>query len=123
MVLLENPEMMALMATQDLEDHLAITAVMQLSEIVRNAHHTLPPKDFKVLLVNQEMMVYPAGLENQVLLVNLVDAFLEHLEHLEEMVNQVMMEQMAYPVDQASLEAQEMLLVSKRVPVQISSSV
>ena len=109
-VLLESQEMTVPLETQDLKDHLVIKAGMQLSKTVVVAHHSMPPKAFRAVLVNQASVADPAGPVSEVLLVNLVGAFLVNLESLEKMVNQVMMESMEDLVSQESLEKLEMLL-------------
>ncbi len=121
MALLDILEGMVPLESQDLKDHLATKAEMQLIKIAINVHPLVPLRVTKVVLVNQEMLGYLANLANQVLLVNLVDAFLVNLDHLEEMVNQVMMEWMAGQVNLAILEALEKTLALRRVTVQISS--
>lgn len=92
MALLDGLELMVPMENQDPKDHLVTKAVMQPTEIVINAHHTVLPRVTKVLLVKQEILAEMAYLANQVLVVSQVNVFLEILEHLEGMVNQVMME-------------------------------
>ena len=114
-------EIMALLETKDLKDHLVLKVVLQLLKAALNAHHTVTPKATKVVPVHQETVASPVAQGGQAPLVNLVDAFLVNQEHLDEMVDQVMMEPMADLVNQVSLEDLEMLLASGRVPVQISS--
>ena len=109
-VLLESLEMMVPLETQDPKDHLVIKAGMQLSEIVVVALHSVLSKASKVVLVNQVMPAHPVGLVAQVLLVNLVGAFLVNLESLEKTVSQVMTESMEDLVSQESLEKLEILL-------------
>ena len=121
MVLLESLEMMVLLETQDLKDHLVIKAVMPLSEIAVDAHQAVPLKVTKVVPVNKEILVCLAGLANQVLLVKTVGVFLVIVESLEKMVNQVMMEPMVNLVNQVNLEDLEMLLALRSLPVQTSS--
>ena len=120
MALLESLDKMVLLENQDLKDHLVIKAVMQLSKIVDDAHHSVPLKAFKVVLVSLVILAYLASLAGQVLVVNLVDAFLVNLENLEKMVNQVMMEPMVNLVNQVSLEVLEMPLVLRRLSVEVS---
>ena len=120
MVLLEYLEMMVPLETQDLKDHLVIKVVMQLSGIVVDAHHPVPSKAPQVAAVNQAILAHPVGLAVQVLVVNLVDAFLVIVEHLERMVNQVMMESMVNLVNQVNLEALEITWIFKTLVVQIS---
>ena len=121
MVLLESLEMMVLLETQDLKDHLVIKAVMPLSEIAVDAHQAVPLKVTKVVPVNKEILVCLAGLADQVLLVKTVGVFLVIVESLEKMVNQVMMEPMVNLVNQVNLEDLEMLLALRSQPVQTSS--
>ena len=121
MVLLENLEMMVPLETQDLKDQLVIKAMMQISKIAVDVHHPVPPKAFKVVQVNKEILVYLADLADQVPLVNLVDAFLVIKESLVKMVNQVMMESMVSLVNQVTLVDLEMLLGLRSLLVQISS--
>lgn len=120
MVLPDSPEMLVPLEAQDLKDYLVIKVVMQLLKTALTAHHTVTPRDTKVLLVHQEILVSLVDQADQVILVSLVDAYLVYLEHLEVMVNQVMMESTADLVDPVSLEHLEMLLASGRVPVLIS---
>ena len=121
MVLLESPEKMVPLVTQDVRDHLVIKAVMQLSEIAVDAHQAVLPKASKVVPVNQESLVYLATLAQKVPVVNLVGVFLVTVESLEKMVNQAMMELMVNLVNQVSLEDLEMLLALRSQHVQISS--
>ena len=121
MVLLESLEKMVPLETQDVRDHLVIKAVMQLSEIAVDAHQAVPPKVSKVVLVNQESLVYLATLAQKVPVVNLVGVFLVAVESLEKMVNQAMMELMVNLVNQVSLEDLGMLLALRSLHVQISS--
>ena len=120
MVLLEYLEMMVPLESQDLKDHLVIKVVMQLSGVVVDAHHPVPSKASQVAPVNQAILAHPVGLAVQVLVVNLVDAFLVIVEHLEGMVNQVMMESMVNLVNQVNLEALEITWIFKTLAVQIS---
>ena len=121
MVLLESPEKMVPLVTQDVRDHLVIKAVMQLSEIAVDAHQAVLPKASKVVPVNQESLVYLATLAQKVPVGNLVGVFLVTVESLEKMVNQAMMELMVNLVNQVSLEDLEMLLALRSQHVQISS--
>ena len=121
MVLLESPEKMVPLVTQDVRDHLVIKAVMQLSEIAVDAHQAVLPKASKVVPVNQESLVYLATLAQKVPVGNLVGVFLVTVESLEKMVNQAMMELMVNLVNQVSLEDLEMLLALRSLHVQISS--
>ena len=121
MVLLEIPEMLVPLETQDLKDHLVIKVVMQRLKVALHAHHTVTPKATEVVPVYQEILASPVVQAGQVLLVNLVDVYPVNPEHLEVMVDQVMMESTADLVDQVSLEDLETLLALRRVPVQISS--
>ena len=89
MVHLENMEMMVYPELQDLQEHLVIKAVMQLTKIALNVHHTPHLKVTEVLQVNQEILAYLEGMANQVLLVNLVNAFPVIVDALEQMANQV----------------------------------
>ena len=121
MVLLESPEKMVPLVTQDVRDHLVIKAVMQLSEIAVDAHQAVLPKASKVVPVNQESLVYLATLAQKVPVGNPVGVFLVTVESLEKMVNQAMMELMVNLVNQVSLEDLEMLLALRSLHVQISS--
>ena len=118
MVLLGTLEVMVLLDSLDLKDHLVIKAMLQILEIVVDAHPILHLKVTKVLLVNQVILVYLAGLAVQVLLVNLVDVLLVTVESLEQMVNRVMMEPMVDLVNQVSPEDLEIQLMSRILPVQ-----
>ena len=119
MVLLDTLEKMVILESLDLRDHLVIKAVMQLSKTAVDAHHINRLKVTKVLLVNQEILVYLAGLVQQVLLVSLVSASMVIVESLEKMVNQVMMETMVNLAFQANPEDLEILLILATLPVQI----
>ena len=119
MVHLDTLEKMVLLENLDLRDHLVIKAVMQPSKTAVDAHHIVPLKVTKVLLVNQEILVYLAGLVQQVLLVSLVSASMVIVESLEKMVNQVMMETMVNLAFQANPEDLEILLILATLPVQI----
>ena len=121
MVLLESPEKMVPLVTQDVRDHLVIKAVMQLSEIAVDAHQAVLPKASKVVPVNRESLVYLATLAQKVPVENLVGVFLVTVESLEKMVNQAMMELMVNLVNQVSLEDLGMLLALRSLHVQISS--
>ena len=92
MVLQEVLGMMVPLVTQVLKDRLVIKVVMQLLKIALNAHHTVTSKATEVVPVHQGILASLAGQANQVLVVNLVDAFLDRPDLLEEMVSQVMME-------------------------------
>ena len=119
MVHLDTLEKMVLLENLDLRDHLVIKAVMQPSKTAVDAHHIVPLKVTKVLLVNQEILVYLAGLVQQVLLVSLVSASMVIVESLEKMVNQVMMETMVNLAFQANPEDLEILLILATLPVQM----
>ena len=119
MVLLDTLEKMVTLENLDLRDHLVIKAVMRLSKTAVDAHHINLLKATKVLLVNQEILVYLAGLVQQVLLVSLVSASMVIVESLEKMVNQVMMETMVNLAFQANPEDLEILLILATLPVQI----
>ena len=111
-------EMMVPLENLDQKDHLVIKAMVQLSKIVADAHHILHLKVIRVLSVNQEILVYLADLVNQVLLVNLVSAFLVTVERVEKLVNQAVMELMVDLVNQVSLEDLEMQLMSRILPTE-----
>ena len=118
MVFLGTPEMMVFLDSLDFKDHPVKKAMLQMSEIAVDAHRILHLKVIKVLLVNQEILVYLEGLAVQVLLVNLAGVFLVTVESLEQMVNQVVMEPMVDLVNQVSLEDLEMQLMSTILPGQ-----
>ena len=121
MVHLDNTEMMVSLGLQDLEDHVVIKAVMQLTKTALNVHHTQRLKVTGVLQVNQEILAHLAGMANQVHPVTLVDAFLVIVDALEQMVDQVKMELMADLVHQVNLEDLEMMFTFRILPVQIPS--
>ena len=121
MVLLERLEMMVLLDTQDLKDHLVKRVMMQLSMIADDAHLTIHPKAIQVVQVNQEILADLASLVHQVTPVSLVNVFLVFLGILEKMVSLVMMELMVNLVSQVSLEDLEMLFTLESLLVPVSS--
>ena len=120
-VLLENQELMVTLDSQEFQDDKVKRVVEQLSRIVPVAHHPVPPKASKVPPVHHAIVANLVDLALQVLLVNLVDAFLVTVENLEMMVHQVMMDSMANLVNQVSPGELEIMLALKDLPVQISS--
>ena len=120
MVLLESQEMMVSLEIQDLKDQLVIKVVMQLSRIAAVAHHPVPAKVSQDHLAHLVILAYLVDLAVQVLLVDLVDAFLVTVENLEKMVNQVMMESMVNLVNQVSQDYLEIMLALITLDEQIS---